>query len=334
MKGLERICTMQNAKGKRRNKILGALVMLIMVISTMGVFATLPHTANAAGLNTSNMKQSNATTNAALGGMGASLPYAELKAYNATTNGTISGVSYALGSVAFDAVDHQSVQLTQGQYVQFTLPQQANSINLRYSIPDSASGGGINASLSIYIGGQKQTNDLQLTSKYSWLYGSPDFSNCNGNVWSNTPGGTAHHQFDEIHTRLPEMSAGTTVKLQVDAENTAQWYAIDVADFQEVAAPLTQPAGYISVTSSPYNADPTGATDATSAIQNAVNAGAAQGKGVWIPQGTYLVPSHILVDNVTLTGAGPWYSVLGGAPIGSTGTGVGVYGHDVYDGSS
>ena len=152
--------------------------MLFLVISTIGVLTTLPRAANAASLGSSN-----ANNNAALGGAGATLPYAELKAYNATTNGTISSVSYTLGSVAFDAVDHQSVQLTQGQYVQFTLPQQANAINLRYSIPDSSSGGGINASLSIYINGVKQSKDLQLTSQYSWLYGAPDFSNCNGTVW-------------------------------------------------------------------------------------------------------------------------------------------------------
>ncbi|GCE22289.1 malectin domain-containing carbohydrate-binding protein [Dictyobacter kobayashii] len=216
--------------------------------------------------------------------------------------------------------------------MQFTLPQQANAINLRYSIPDAPGGGGINASLSIYINGVKQSKDLQLTSKYSWLYGAPNFSDCNGNDWSNSPGGTAHHQFDEVHTLLPQMAAGTTVKLQVDAENTAQWYAIDVADFEQVAAPLARPAGSISVTDAPYNADPTGVVDATTAIQNAVNDGAAQGKSVYIPQGNFLVTSHILVNNVTVTGAGPWYSILGGAPIG-TGTGVGIYGNDTYDGN-
>src|SRR5579883_381238 len=326
---------MQDAMSKRRNKILGACVMLVLVVSMIGVFTTLPRTAGAASMNHS------ATTNAALGGTGATLPYVEMEAHSATTNGTILGPSFALGNLASDAVDRQAVQLTQGQYVQFTLPQQANSINLRYSLPDSASGGGINASLSIYINGVKQAKDLQLTSQYSWVYGPPNFSNCNGTDWSNTPGGTPSHQFDEMHTLLPQMAAGTTVKLQVDSENTAPWYVIDVADFQEVPAPLSEPSGYISVTDAPYHADPTGATDSTQAIQNAVNAGESQGKGVWIPQGTYLVTSHILVNNVTLTGAGPWYSVLTGAPPGggngnstSNGTGVGVYGNDAYDGST
>ena len=126
----------------------------------------------------------------AQGGTGATLPYVELEAHSATTNGTMLGPSYALGALASDAVDRQAVQLTQGQYVQFTLPQQANSMNLRYSIPDSSSGGGINASLSVYLNGVKQANDLQLTSRYSWVYGPPNFSNCNATDWSNTPSGT------------------------------------------------------------------------------------------------------------------------------------------------
>lgn len=325
---------MQNAESKKQRILLAVCVACLLVISSVGVIATFPrltYAHNAANASTSvksKTKPNSASTNA-----GATLPYVEMEAHNATTNGTVSGPDYQLGNLASDAVDRTIVQLTgTGKFVQFTLPQSANSINLRYSIPDSASGGGINASLSIYINGTKQANDLQLTSKYSWLYGAPDFSNCNGNDWSNTPGGTPHHQFDEVHALLPQMAAGSTVKLQVDGENTAQSYAIDVADFQQVAAPLTEPAGYISVTDSPYNADPKAVTDSTTAIQNAVNAGSAQGKGVWIPQGTYLVTSHILVDNVTVKGAGPWYSVLGGAPIGN-GNGVGIYGHDTYDGN-
>lgn len=315
---------MQDAKSKSRSRYIGAFIALVLALSIVGVLFTFPNMVNAAKITPSSVTSGN----------GATVPYTELEAHSAATNGTVVGPDMQLGDLASDAVDRTMVQLTQGKYVQFTLPSAANSIDLRYSIPDSASGGGINASLSIYVNGTKQANDLQLTSKYSWLYGTPDFSDCNGNDWSNTPGGTAHHQFDEVHALLPQMAAGSTVKLQVDSENTAAWYAIDVADFQEVASPIAQPAGDISVTSAPYNADPTGAVDATAAIQAAVNAGEAAGVGVYIPQGNYLVTSHIIVNNVTLTGAGPWYSVLGGAPTSSTGTGVGVYGNDAYDGST
>jgi Malectin domain len=300
----------------QKSRVLLAAIVILMSIGALGV-GVLVHFA--------------APKAHAAGGAGASLPYVEMEAHTATTTGSILGPSFTLGDLANDAVDRQAVQLTQGKYVQFTLPQAANSINLRYSIPDSSSGGGQNASLSIYINGTKQSSDLQLTSQYGWVYGTPDFSNCY-TTWSNTPGGTPHHMFDEVHVLLPEMAKGATVKLQVDSENTAQWYAIDVADFQEVPTALTQPSGSISVTDSPYNADPTGAVDATQAIQNAVNAGQSQGKTVWIPKGTFKVTDHIIVDHVTLTGAGYWYSVLTGAPTNGNNTGVGVFGKNANPG--
>ena len=61
------------------------------------------------------------------------------------------------------------------------------------------------------------------------------------------------------------------------------------------------------------------------AIQNAINAGRAAGKAVYIPPGNYTVTAHLIVNNVTLTGAGMWYSVLGG-------NGVGVFGNFAPDG--
>ena len=92
---------------------------------------------------------------------------------------------------------------------------------------------------------------------------------------------------------------------------------VDVADFENVA-PRRQATGRLPERPD-FGADPTGATDSGQAIQNAVDAGAAAHEAVWIPQGTYTVTRHLIVDSVTLSGAGPWYSVLHGA-------GVGVFG--------
>ena len=67
------------------------------------------------------------------------------------------------------------------------------------------------------------------------------------------------------------------------------------------------------VTEAPYNADPTGTSDSTVAIQNAINdAGAAGGGVVFLPAGTYLVAPRgnnyfslrIRHSNVVLRGAG------------------------------
>ena len=244
---------------------------------------------------------------AATGGSGASLPYAEVQAESEPTNGTVIGPSYTQGQLADEASGRKAVTLKgTGEYVTFTTPVATNSIDIRYSIPDSATGAVYTAPLSVYVSEARQT-DFTLTNAYSWYYGTYPFTN--------TPSdGKAHHFYDEVHrlftTTYP---AGTTFKLQINSEDTASSYTIDLADFQNVAAPLTQPAGSISVTSK--GADPNGATDSTNAF-NAAIAAAGPGGTVWIPRGTYDIPGHIIVNDVTVEGAGMWYSTITGSAPG------------------
>ena len=243
----------------------------------------------------------------ATGGSGASLPYTEVQAETSATNGTVIGPSYTQGQLADEASQRKAVTLKgTGQYVTFTTPVATNSIDFRYSIPDSSDGSVYTAPLSLYVNGTKQP-DLTLTNAYSWYYGSYPFTN--------TPGsGNPHHFFDETHrlftTTYP---AGTTFKLQVDSEDTAASYTIDFADFEQVGAALTQPSGSVSVVSE--GADPTGANDSTTAFNAAITA-AGSGGTVWIPPGTYNIPGHISVNNVTIAGAGMWYSTVTGAAPG------------------
>ena len=63
-----------------------------------------------------------------------------------------------------------------GQYVEFTLPAQANALTVRYSIPDSATGGGITSPLDVTVNGSHKKT-LTLTSQYSWLYNQYPFTN-------------------------------------------------------------------------------------------------------------------------------------------------------------
>ena len=247
-----------------------------------------------------------ATPAAATGGSGASLPYVEVQAENSATNGTVIGPSWAYGQLADEASYHKAVTLQgTGKYVTFTTPVATNSIDFRYSIPDSASGSVYTAPLSLYVKDTKQP-DFTLTNAYSWYYGSYPFTN--------SPGSNQHHFYDEVHrlfsTTYP---AGTTFKLQVDSEDTASSYTIDFADFENVGSALSQPSGSVSVTSE--GADSTGAGDSTAAFNAAISAAGAGGT-VWIPPGTYNVPGHIAVNNVTIAGAGMWYSTVTGAAPG------------------
>ena len=247
----------------------------------------------------------------AAGNVGAQLPFVEQQAENARTNGRIVGPDRAYGTLAAEAVGRKAVRLQhKGDYVTFTLTKPANAVNVHYSIPDTADGVGRNATLGVFVAGHK-TRSLQLTSKYSWYYGVYP--------WSNTPADGGRRQlYDDSRIMFGStLRAGTKVRLQVRTQDSSPWYVIDTADFQKVAAPAHRPANSLSVME--FGADRTGDKDSSNAIQATIDAASRTGKAVWIPSGTFTVTRHLIVDKVTVTGAGPWYSVLHG-------NGVGVYG--------
>src|ERR1700754_2970109 len=252
---------------------------------------------------------------AATGGVGATLPYTEVQAENASTNGTLIGPTADYNQLAAEASYRKAVTLSgAGKYVEFTTPVATNSIVFRYSIPDTGSGSVYTAPLSLYIDGTRSSN-FTLTNAYSWYYG--------GYPFTNTPGSNPHHFYDEAHRLFPTTyPAGTKCRLQVDPGDPASSYTIDFADFENVAGALSQPAGSVSVTS--QGADPTGAADSTAAF-NAAIAAAGAGGTVWIPEGTFRIPGrtsgcgmscvHLVLNNVTIKGAGMWRStIVGNAP--------------------
>ncbi len=246
-----------------------------------------------------------------VGNVGARLPFVEQQAENARTNGRVIGPDRAYGTLAAEAVGRKAVRLQgKGKYVTFTLTKPANAVNVHYSIPDTANGVGRNATLGVFVAGHK-TKSLHVTSKYSWYYGVYP--------WSNTPADGGRRQlYDDSRIMFGStLRAGTKVRLQVRAQDTSPWYVIDTADFQKVAAPAHRPANSLSVLK--FGADRTGRKNSSNAIQATIDAASRAGKTVWIPSGTFTVTRHLIVDKVTVKGAGPWYTVLHG-------NGVGVYG--------
>lgn len=263
---------------------------------------------------------------------GAATPFTEYLAANAATNGNVLAPSYTYGTLASEATGRQAVQLVgQGKYVQFTLTAPANAVDFHYSIPDSLDGTGLTAPLSVYVNGTK-TQDLQLTSRNSWLYGAYTFTNNPADV-GDPQSAVPHDFYDDVRTMFPSvLPAGTVVKLQVDANDTAPWYAINTADFENVAAPLPKPAGYLDVTQAPYNIDSSGVADATTKLQQAVNDASAAGTGVYLPQGLYNITAPIGLNRVGVAGAGQWYTKLTGHNVefqGNVGQTTNVTVHDL-----
>lgn len=218
---------------------------------------------------------------------GATLPFTSVEAESATTTGSKIGPDYTQGTLASEASGRQAVRLTSGQRVEFTVPRAANAVNLAYSVPDGQSG-----SLDVYVNGTKLAKTLPVTSKYSYI----------DTGW--IPGAKTHHFFDNARLLLGQnLQLGDKVAFQ----STGTQVTVDVADFEQVGAAATQPAGSVSVTSK--GADPSGNGDSTQAFRDAI--AAAQGGVVWIPPGDYRLTSSLNgVQNVTLQGAGSWYSVV------------------------
>ncbi|SDN67376.1 galactose-binding domain-containing protein [Actinacidiphila guanduensis] len=222
---------------------------------------------------------------------GASVPFTEYEAEQAATNGTVIGPDYTQGTVASEASGRRAVTINQGQYVEFTLTKAANAVDVAYNLPRGASG-----TVSVYVNGTKIATKLAVTSQYSYVDTS----------W--IAGAKTHHFFDDSRIRLGQnLAAGAKVKFQLDSGDTGS-ATLDVADFEQVAAPGTQPANSVSVVAD--GADASGSGDSTQAFRQAISDAKAQGKEVWIPQGDFKVTSQIPADGVTLRGAGNWYSVV------------------------
>ncbi|GAA4188273.1 hypothetical protein GCM10022252_23210 [Streptosporangium oxazolinicum] len=255
-------------------------------------------------------------------GRGATVPFFEIEAEDTAHSGQVIGPDRIYGRLPSEASGRRAVTLdASGEYVEFTLTRPANAMSLRYSVPDNASGTGQNTTASLRINGT-HLKDLPLTSKYGWYYG--------GYPFNNNPGDTnPHHFYDETRTMFGStLAVGAKVRVQFTGGIPV---TVDLADFEVVGAPIARPAGSLSVDDFGAVKNNTG-VDNTAAFQAAVNAGKAQGKEVYIPEGTYNLYDHVVVDGVTLRGAGPWYSVLGGRHPTQRNRAVGVYGKYVQGG--
>lgn len=286
--------------------------------------ATISATADATNAVTETNETNNTFSQSIVVGRGAAVPYVSYEAEAGRYQGTLLEPdalrTFGHTNFASESSGRKSVRLNStGQFVEFTSANQANSIVVRNSIPDAAGGGGIEATISLYVN-DVFSRKLTLSSKHSWLYGNTD----GPEALTNTPQADARRLFDESNALLAQSyPAGTRFKLQRDSGDTASFYVIDTIDLEQVAPAASQPAGCTSITS--YGAVPNDGNDDTAAIQRAVT---DDQNGViscvWIPAGQWRQEQKILTDdplnrgmhnqvgisNVTIRGAGMWHSQL------------------------
>ncbi|WP_237689064.1 glycosyl hydrolase family 28-related protein [Cellulomonas fulva] len=294
-------------------------------------------------------------------GRGSWQPVVEHEAENAVTTGDVIGPGREAYTLEAEASGRTAVRLdAPGEYVEVTLTQPADAITVRYALPDAPGGGGLDATLRVTA--PKVRLDLPVTSRYSWLYNQYPFTNdpdadlLHPDWWLAECGCVPAEQPEPVQISKPfrpfhfyaeqrallgrTVPAGAKIRITLPAGAEVDWAVVDVVDLQRVGGP--RPAPYRAVDATRYGADPTGRKDSARAIEKAIVVARHADRPVYVPAGTYRVDRHIVVDDVTIAGAGSWWTIFRGrsvaldepAPDGSTHTGVGFYGKDAADGGS
>ena len=243
-------------------------------------------------------------------------PWVEYQLENGRTNAKVlapNRTKWDKNIIQAEAIGRSAVQLDKtGDYAAITTTAPANSVVLRYSIPDSVLGGGVdgglNATLGLYINGTR-VKSLALTSKYSWSYKGGLI----GDPIVDTPAEQPHTFFDEVAVLTDPIPVGADVKIQRDSQDTAQFYVVDLVDLEQVAPPLTMPAGFTDVTT--LGIIPNSGVDYADKISTIMNGGAK----LWFPPGEYiaqkLTSGNAGMDNkgAEIRGAGMWYTTIKGS---------------------
>lgn len=245
---------------------------------------------------------------------GAQVLYTAYEAEKGETNGQIHGDDRTYRTIPSEASERSYVELKNtGDYVSVTLENDANALVIRYSIPDSADGAGLDTCAILDVG--EDTYDLELTSRYSWVYGAYP--------WNNDPStaetsGGAHHFFDDIRILLDKTyPAGTVITITKGEQTDVDFCIIDLIEAEEVDAPLPMSENALSIVDFGAVADDD--IDDGIAIEQCIKAALAEGKEVFIPAGEFLIQDPFYIkgivlnnDNVIIRGAGMWHTVLHG----------------------
>jgi Secretion system C-terminal sorting domain/Right handed beta helix region len=252
---------------------------------------------------------------------GASMPFIIYEAEDGVLADGATVVSQvgtpSITNAQFEASGRKCVQLdATNESISWTIGAPTNTIVFRLCIPDAPMGGGIDATLNLYIDGVfRQT--LNTTSKYTWVYGG---TGGDGGMEFNDPTlGNAKRFYESSRAFITGavVPSGSTITLKKDANNTAAYYKIDMVMFEEVGPALTQPANTLSIAA--YGAIANDGLDDSTAIKNCITACQSQSKGLWLPAGEFHSQGIINATGISIFGAGMWYTT-NSRLYGATGT--------------
>ncbi|MBS4822855.1 MAG: YSIRK-type signal peptide-containing protein [Streptococcus salivarius] len=250
---------------------------------------------------------------------GAKMPYTTHDAENATIeNGATIQQSTDMESTAVEATNQTYVELPKKDAaVTFNVTEPANALNVRYTIPDGASG-----QLDVQVNGSSVGN-LDLSSHSSWQYlkGDHEYDQA-------IDGSSARFRFDETRLLLKDiqLKSGDKISLVKKKDDNVP-YGIDFIELEQAPAPVAQGENSISIVDKGASANDD--SDDTAALLAAVEEAKANGKSVYIPEGRFNFDKQVNIeaDNLKISGAGVWHTQLHFTSDKRYGGGI-VFGHN------
>lgn len=250
---------------------------------------------------------------------GAKMPYTTHEAENASVeNGATIQQSTDMESTAVEATDQTYVELPKKDAaVTFNVTEPANALNVRYTIPDGASG-----QLDVQVNGSSVGNlDLSSHSAWQYLKGDHEYDQA-------INGSSARFRFDETRLLLKDIQLkyGDKISLVKKKDDNVP-YGIDFIELEQAPAPVAQGENSISIVDKGASANDD--SDDTAALLAAVEEAKASGKSVYIPEGRFNFDKQVNIeaDNLKISGAGVWHTQLHFTSDKRYGGGI-VFGHN------
>ena len=252
-------------------------------------------------------------------GYGAKMPYTTHEAENASVeNGATIQQSTDMESTAVEATNQTYVELPKKDAgVTFNVTEPANALNVRYTIPDGASG-----QLDVQVNGSSVGNlDLSSHSAWQYLKGDHEYDQV-------VDGSSARFRFDETRLLLKDiqLKSGDKISLVKKKDDNVP-YGIDFIELEQAPAPVAQGENSISIVDKGASANDD--SDDTAALLAAVEEAKASGKSVYIPEGRFNFDKQVNIeaDNLKISGAGVWHTQLHFTSDKRYGGGI-VFGHN------
>ena len=252
-------------------------------------------------------------------GYGAKMPYTTHEAENASVeNGATIQQSTDMESTAVEATNQTYVELPKKDAaVTFNVTEPANALNVRYTIPDGASG-----QLDVQVNGSSVGNlDLSSHSAWQYLKGDHEYDQA-------IDGSSARFRFDETRLLLKDiqLKSGDKISLVKKKDDNVP-YGIDFIELEQAPVPVAQGENSISILDKGASANDD--SDDTAALLAAVEEAKASGKSVYIPEGRFNFDKQVNIeaDNLKISGAGVWHTQLHFTSDKRYGGGI-VFGHN------